>query len=309
MAGIVGPTGVGKSRLAVKVAKKIGGEVVSCDSMQVYRGLNIGTAKISKEEQQGVPHHMIDVVEPDEPFSVSDYQRMAVNLIREINERGNIPILVGGTGLYYQAVVDMYDLKPIRRDEKVRRALEEEAELFGTAALHRRLASLDPEAASRISENDKKRIVRALEVITLTGQKFSGIQRKNPGYFILSIHGLTIPREKLYRRLEERVDEMLRQGFVEEVRRLVEKGCGPNLTSMQALGYSHLIRYLEGLQDWETTVYEIKRDTRRYAKRQLTWFRKDNRIKWWNLEEYNDEEELVEKICSTISRTMLGDVE
>lgn len=309
LAAVVGPTGVGKSRIAVKVAKMMGAEIISCDSMQVYRGMDIGTAKITSSEMEGVPHHLIDIMDPTQLFSVTEYQKRARALIEDLNQKGRLPILVGGTGLYYQAVVDEYDLQPIPRDEELRKDLNQEAVSMGTDHLHQRLKCLDPEAAARIKSGDQKRIVRALEVIELTGQSFSSFRRRSPGRYLLAAEGLLMPRSELYRHLDERVDEMLKNGLVEEVRGILEKGCNRDLTSMQALGYAHIVRFLENERTWSETVSEIKRDSRRYAKRQLTWFRKDSRINWWNVLEYKSEDELSQKICAHISRTILENVE
>lgn len=306
LAAIVGPTGVGKSRIAVKVGQTLDIEIISCDSMQIYRGMDVGTAKITSEEMGGIPHHMIDICDPDQQFSVSDYQKMVKPLIKQINDRGRIPVLVGGTGLYYQVVVDDYQLYPIKATPLVRQRLNEEAELHGNQILHQRLESLDPEAAVNISPNDRKRLVRALEVIEVTGQLFSALQKKNPGRYNLAVIGLTMPREVLYQRLERRVDSMLENGLVAEVGQLLEKGYGPGLNSMQALGYAQIIKHLEGHLSCEEAVEEIKRETRRYAKRQLTWFRKDTRINWWDLSNYNEEDTLIDKICEYFRRTIIG---
>ena len=307
LAAIVGPTGVGKSRIATKVGQILDIEIISCDSMQIYRGMDVGTAKVTRDEMGGIPHHMIDICDPDQQFSVSDYQKMVKPLILQINERGRIPVLVGGTGLYYQVVVDDYQLYPIKATPEVRKRLDEEAERLGNQVLFERLKSLDSESAARISSNDRKRLVRALEVIEVTGQTFSALQKRNPGRYNLAAAGLTMPRPLLYQRLEKRVDSMVENGLLTEVKKLLEKGYGPGLNSMQALGYAHIIEYLHGGATWEDTVKEIKRDTRRYAKRQLTWFRRDTRINWWELSNYNEEDALIDKICEYYRRTLIGD--
>lgn len=309
LAAIVGPTGVGKSSIAVRVGRSLDIEIISCDSMQIYRGMDVGTAKIAEKEMGGIPHHMIDIVDPDQQFSVSDYQKMVRPLIQEINERGRLPILVGGTGLYYQVVVDDYELYPIKAAPEVRQALNEEARMLGNFALYKKLESLDPEATTRINPNDRKRLVRALEVIEVTGRPFSSLQKRNPGLYRLAAAGLTMPRPQLYQRLEKRVDSMLQNGLLEEVRTLLGKGYEPGLNSMQALGYAQIIRHFQGFQTWEETEDEIKRDTRRYAKRQLTWFRRDSRINWWDMSDYNEDVTLIDKICEYFRRTLVGDVE
>ncbi|MGI6513494.1 MAG: tRNA (adenosine(37)-N6)-dimethylallyltransferase MiaA [Syntrophomonadaceae bacterium] len=307
LAAIVGPTGVGKSRIAVGVGQFLDIEVISCDSMQIYRGLDVGTAKIAESEMMGIPHHMIDICDPDQPFSVSDYQKIVIPLVKEINERGKIPVLVGGTGLYYQVVVDDYQLYPIKAAPEVRRALNEEAELRGNQFLHQRLSSLDPQAAAKISPNDRKRIIRALEVIQVTGRPFSALQKRNPGRYHLAVAGISMPRALLYEHLDRRVDSMLERGLLEEVQGLLARGYGPGLNSMQALGYAQIISYLQGYLSWEETIAQIKRDTRRYAKRQLTWFRKDHRINWWELSKPTDEEVLIYEIYEYFRRTLIDD--
>lgn len=309
LAAIVGPTGVGKSNIAIKVGQVLDIEIISCDSMQIYRGMDVGTAKVTRDEMKGIPHHMIDICDPDEQFSVSDYQKMVKPLIMQINERGRIPVMVGGTGLYYQVVVDDYQLFPIKATPEVRQSLNDEARQLGNHALYQRLQALDPLAADKISPNDRKRIVRALEVIEVTGQRFSALQHRNPGRYRLAAAGLTMSRPLLYDRLDKRVDTMLENGLVEEVRRLLEKGYGPELNSMQALGYAQIMNFLQGHLTWEEAVDLIKRDTRRYAKRQLTWFRRDARINWWELSNYNEEDALIDKICEYFRGLLLVTVE
>lgn len=308
LAAIVGPTGTGKSRIAVKVAKELNGEIISCDSMQIYRGMDIGTAKIRPEETGGIPHHALDLVDPDQEFSVADYQAVARRLIKEINERSRLPILVGGTGLYYQAVVDDYELPALPKRPDIRQELNRQADELGSAVLYKRLQDADPVAAQKIKPNDRKRIVRALEVIEISGRKFSEMQGKKTNIYDLAAAGLILPRHILYRKLEERVDQMIKEGLVDEVRKLVERGYSSGLNSMKALGYAQIIRFLQGEITLEVAVNEIKRDTRRYAKRQITWFRRDSRITWFNLAEYK-EEEVVGKICEYIRRTIKSSVE
>ncbi|MGE5416961.1 MAG: tRNA (adenosine(37)-N6)-dimethylallyltransferase MiaA, partial [Acidobacteriota bacterium] len=300
LAAIVGPTGVGKSKIAVQVARELNGEIISCDSMQIYRGMNIGTAKITESEMNGIHHHGIDLIGPEESYSVTDFQKLARDLIEIINDRGRLPILVGGTGLYYQAVVDDYQLLPIQTDHDLRERLNQEAELKGNEFLHQRLQAIDQQAAEKINPNDRKRIVRALEVIEKTGQTFSSLQQRKKGQYRLAAHGLTMPRELMYKRLEERVDKMIAEGLIDEVKDLLRKGYGRELNSMKALGYVQIIKFLDGEQSLEDSILEIKRDTRRYAKRQLTWFRRDDRIKWWDLTDYT-EEKITGKICEHMS--------
>lgn len=308
LAAIVGPTAVGKTRVAIEVAVKIGGEIISCDSMQVYRGMDIGTAKASPAERERVPHHLLDIVDPGVNYTVADYQRAAKRIIQDLNCRGKLPILVGGTGLYYQAVVDDYNFLPMPTRQEVRRHLENEASR-SLEGLYQRLQEVDPQSASVIKEGDRKRIIRALEVYELTGQPFSRFQTRNRNIYQLAVVGLHIDRAELYRRIEERVDSMIEAGLVEEVSRLYRRGYDLPLNSMQALGYRQILDYLKGEKSLAEAVENIKKETRRYAKRQLTWFRKDTRINWLNVAQYNEMEELVRKICEYISRTLEEHVE
>jgi len=278
---LVGPTAVGKTAISVAVAKRLGAEIISGDSMQVYRGMDIGTAKITKEEMQGVPHHMIDIKDPDEPFTVAEFQQRADQLIREIVARGRLPMLVGGTGLYIRAVLEPYTFIPMKADPELRRRLAEEEERYGPGHLHRRLQEVDPVAAAKLHPNDLRRIIRALEVFLQTGTPISATQTaagKEPRYDDLFL-GLTMERSLLYRRIEERVDRMIAAGWLEEVRRLLER-YPPHLPAMQALGYRELVQYYRGLLTLPEAISLIKRNTRRYAKRQFTWFRRERRLQW-----------------------------
>ncbi len=303
LAAIVGPTAVGKSEIAVMVAEKVKGEILSCDSMQVYRGMDIGTAKATPEQRARVPHHLIDLIDPDVTYSVADYQRAAKALIEDLNRRGRLPMLVGGTGLYYQAVVDDYQLSPLLTDPAVRRQLEREAEQ-GLDRLYHELQEADPDSTRIIKPNDRKRIIRALEVYRITGKPFSQFQTRNRERYQLASVGLFAPRAELYRRIEERVERMIQLGLVDEVRQLYTKGYDISSNAMQALGYKQILRFLKGETTLEQAVAEIKKETRRYAKRQMTWFRKDKRIFWLDVTEYKETEGLVRKICEYIGRTL-----
>jgi tRNA dimethylallyltransferase len=294
---LVGPTAVGKTAISVAVAKRLGAEIISGDSMQVYRGLDIGTAKIAPAEMEGVPHHMIDIKEPDEPFSVAEFQARVDDLVREIAGRGRLPMLVGGTGLYVRAVVMAYTFTEMEADPALRQRLAEEEARHGPGYLHRRLQAVDPAAAARLHPNDLRRIIRALEVWEQTGVRISETQRAwelEPRYDDLCI-GLTMDRELLYRRIDQRVDAMLAAGWVEEVRRLLAR-YRPDLQSMEAIGYRELILYLRGLLTWDEAVALIKRNTRRFAKRQFTWFRRDARIHWLDVTAPEARERAVEEI-------------
>ena len=279
---IAGPTATGKSALAVAVAEALDGEVVSADSMLVYRGMNIGTAKPTPAERRGVPHHMIDLVEPDEEYSVAVYQKQAREWVGRILAKGKTPILAGGTGLYLRAVIDDYDFTAVASEPRLRAALLEEAARDGSAALHRKLAGFDQRAAARLHPNDARRITRALEVYYLTGKPISDawrLEEKKTLYDLVFL-GLHLDRPELYQRIEKRVDAMLAAGLVEEVRGLRDRGYGAELTSMQGLGYKEILAYLAGTSTKDEAVTLLKRNTRRFAKRQLTWFRRDPRIKW-----------------------------
>lgn len=278
---IVGPTATGKTDVSVIAAQRLGAEIISADSMLVYRHMDIGTAKPAMEERGGVVHHMIDVVDPDDDYSVALYSKQAEDILIDIAKRGKLPLLVGGTGLYVKAVVDGYSFSGAGIDHELRRRLQRECETLGREALHKRLGQVDPESASRLHVNDVKRVIRALEVYYLTGQTISAASgRRDQERKGLLIFGLVMDRRKLYARIEKRVDRMIERGLVDEVRRLLEKGYSEKLSSMQGLGYKEIILYLRGIISLEEAVDLLKKRTRNFAKRQLTWFRKDERIRW-----------------------------
>jgi tRNA dimethylallyltransferase len=294
---VVGPTGVGKSDLGVLLAERLGGEVVSADSMQVYRGLDIGTGKITLEERRGVTHHLLDVVDPEEPFSAAEYERLALAAVEAIRGRGRLPIVVGGTGLYYRVLVRQYLFAGPGADPALRAALGAEAEALGPETLHLRLAGVDPVAARRIHPRDLRRIIRALEVYTLTGVPLSSQQQagEEPRFDLVTV-GLTAPRDVLCRQIEARVDRMLADGLVDEVRGLRERGLESWLTAVQALGYKEFFPYLSGEEGLPEAVARLKQDTRRFAKRQLTWFRREKEVRWLDRSECSDPQRLVETI-------------
>jgi len=305
LAAVVGPTAVGKTELSIGLAQKLGGEIISCDSMQVYQGMDIGTAKASPAERQMITHHGIDIVEPSMNFTVADYQKLAKQEILNITERGHIPILVGGTGLYYQSVVDNYDFFPMESLQTVRCKWEQIYTEKGLEYLYEQILRVDREYALKIGANDKKRIIRALEVYDLTGQPFSSIQNKNRDTYHLSSVGLYLDRAELYARIEQRVDRMIKEGLIEEVADLRERGYDLSMNSLQALGYKQVYNYLEGMLTYEGMVNEIKKETRNYAKRQYTWFNKDKRISWLNLADYSNPDLLLEKICGLMEGQLL----
>ncbi len=280
---LTGPTAVGKTALSIALAKEIGGEIISADSMQVYRRMDIGSAKITPEEMAGVPHHLIDVLEPDQEFNVVVFQKLAKRAVADIYSRGHIPVVVGGTGFYIQALVYDIDFTENDEDTALRRSLEELARREGAEALYERLRAVDPESCESIHANNIKRVIRAIEFYEKTGKKISDHnreQRQNDSPYNVAYFVLNDDRERIYERINERVDLMMAQGLTEEVRALRESGCRKDMVSMQGLGYKELLSYLEGERSLEEAVYLIKRDTRHFAKRQLTWFRREKEVIW-----------------------------
>ncbi|MEK6682317.1 MAG: tRNA (adenosine(37)-N6)-dimethylallyltransferase MiaA [Nitrospirota bacterium] len=286
---IVGPTAAGKTRIAIKLAEELNGEIISADSRQIYKGMDIGTAKPTIEEQARDRHYMLDVVNPDEHFSVGEYKRRVEAVIDDIWNRKKLPIIAGGTGLYIKAVIDGLWEGP-QADEKIRKGLEEEEKEKGRGYLYSKLKEADPETAERTSPNDLVRIIRALEVYHIEGKPISHFHKANAfeerNYNTIII-GLTRDRKMLYRLIEERVDEMIRSGLVDEVGSLLKKGYDEHINSMTAVGYKQILGYLKGRYDLSEAVRLIKRDTKRYAKRQYTWFNKDKRIEWHNVDDIN----------------------
>lgn len=288
---IVGPTAAGKTNIGIEVALKIGGEVVSADSMQVYRLMNIGTAKPTLAARKGVSHHLIDVVWPDEPYSVAQYQEQAFEVIRDCHIRGVIPILVGGTGLYIDAVTKSYHFMELQTDWRLRRQLQEEAKQLGSHALHKRLMEVDPQTALRIHPNDLRRIIRGLEVYMRTGKPRSYYDEQRTAQDFETVFvGLTRTRPDLYERIDNRVDGMVQFSLIEEVKHLLDRGYERALFSMRSLGYREIAEYLYGLSTLDEAVRLMKRNTRRYAKRQLTWFKGNKRILWINMGEITKDE-------------------
>ncbi|MEF3302959.1 tRNA (adenosine(37)-N6)-dimethylallyltransferase MiaA [Paenibacillus sp. GYB003] len=286
---LVGPTAVGKTNLSLEAAVRYGCEIVSGDSMQVYRGMDIGTAKASREERAAVPHHMIDICDPDHLFSVAEFQERVRRLIEDIHRRGRLPFIVGGTGLYVESVCYDYKFSDIGIDESYRKELNDYADRHGEAALHDMLAQADPESARRIHPNDRRRTIRALEIVRATGSPQSpeatGPKKESP--YELCIVGLTMDRQILYKRIEARVDLMIEQGLVREVDALLRRGYTTDLPSMQGLGYKEIVGYLQGEYDLPFAAELLKRNTRRFAKRQLSWFRRMPDIRWIDVTEPN----------------------
>lgn len=299
---LTGPTAVGKTRLSIALARAVGGEIISADSMQVYRYMDIGSAKITREEMQGVPHHMIDILEPWEPFSVAVFQEYGKRIAGEICARGHIPIVTGGTGFYIQALLRDVDFSESAKQDResepegaYRRKLEALAEEEGGAlSLHQQLRQVDPASADAIHFNNVKRTIRALEFYHLTGQRISEHnerERQKESAYCSCYFVLNEERERLYARIERRVDEMLAAGLAEEVKALRAMGCDRSMVSMQGLGYKELLAWLEGECTYEQAVENLKRDTRHFAKRQLTWFRREKEVIWVEKEAFDYDEE------------------
>ncbi len=280
---LTGPTAVGKTALSIKLAKNIGGEIISADSMQVYRYMDIGSAKIKQEEMEGVPHHLIDILMPEEAFNVFVFKKMAEQALAGIYERGHIPIIAGGTGFYIQALLYDIEFEAEEENTHIRKALELLAKEKGSHYIHERLREVDPVSAEEIHENNEKRVIRALEYFELNKRPISEHNKKQRQkesayqscYFVLNDE-----RARLYERIDKRVDIMLQDGLVEEVRKLREMGYHKGMVSMQGLGYKEILAYLDGECTLEEAVYLIKRDSRHFAKRQLTWFRREKEVIW-----------------------------
>ena len=293
---LTGPTAVGKTKLSIALAKAVNGEIISADSMQVYQYMDIGSAKIKKEEMQGVPHYLIDVLKPEEEFHVVRFQEMAKQAMKEIYAKGKIPILTGGTGFYIQAVVKDIDFSENTEKSEIRSRLEKLAKEHGSEYLHQKLLEVDPDSAKKIHANNVKRVIRALEYYELTGEKISlhnerEAAKESPycyAYFVLNDL-----REKLYQRIDARVDEMLKEGLVQEVEKLSRMGYTRNMVSMQGLGYKEILAYLEGECSLEEAIYILKRDTRHFAKRQITWFKREPDVIWVNKPEFGYEDEKI----------------
>ncbi|MBQ7657852.1 MAG: tRNA (adenosine(37)-N6)-dimethylallyltransferase MiaA [Butyrivibrio sp.] len=295
---ITGPTAVGKTKLSVELAKRIGGEIISADSMQVYKFMNIGTDKISLDKMEGVPHHLIDFLDPHEDFNVFIFQKLVKEAIADISSRGKIPIIVGGTGFYIQAVLYDIDFTETDEDESYRHELEERAKSEGVHVLHEELRAVDPKSADAIHENNSKRVIRALEYYKKTGKKISDHnveQHEKTSPYDFKYFVLTDDRAVLYSRIEKRVDQMIEEGLEREVRELLEMDIPGDATSMQGLGYREMIGYLQGEYDLDRAVYLIKRNTRHFAKRQLTWFKRERDVIWIDKQEFDRDDEKILK--------------
>lgn len=291
---LTGPTAVGKTKLSIALAKAINGEIISADSMQVYRGMDIGTAKITPEEMQGVKHYLIDEFSPEEEFNVVKFKECAMNYVEQIYAKGKIPIVVGGTGFYIQAL--LYDIQFDKTEENhsYRGELEELAAEKGATYLHEKLKEIDPKSAEAIHANNVKKVIRAIEFYHQNGYPISEHneeQRQNESPFQSAYFVLNNERSVLYERIDQRVDLMMKEGLIDEVQKLYDEGYDLSLVSMQGLGYKEIIRYFEGEISLEEAVYTIKRDTRHFAKRQLTWFKRERDVIWVNKQEFAEDEE------------------
>lgn len=296
---LTGPTAVGKTSLSIALAKAVDGEIISADSMQVYKYMNIGTAKITEEEKCGIPHFLIDELEPDEEFNVTIFKNKVMGYIEDIKSRGKVPIIVGGTGFYIQSVIYDINFNEYGDDSNVRKKYEAMAETLGKSELHKKLALVDREYAASVSYNNVKKVVRALTFFEMTGEKLSEHnkrERERSSPFDFAYFVLTMDRKKLYERIDKRVDLMFDMGLVEEVKALMAKGYDKSLVSMQGIGYKEVIDYLSGKTSLEECIDIIKRDTRHFAKRQLTWFKREKVVTYIDKDEFDAEDKCLKEM-------------
>lgn len=292
---LMGPTAIGKTDLSVNVAKDLDGEIISADSMQIYKYMDIGTAKITQSEMQNIPHYLIDFIYPDEEYTVSNYQFDAKNLIHEINSRNKLPIVVGGTGLYINSLVYNLNFANVPPNEEIRKRYEDLANEYGNEYIYEKLKKIDLEGSQKIELADRKRIIRYLEIFELTGKTMSEHNknfRKEVTDYNLAMICLNMDRSILYNRINDRVDLMIEKGLIGEVKKILDMGYKKNLISLQGIGYKEIISYLDGEMSLSEAIDKIKQGSRNYAKRQLTWFRRDKRIKWINIDEFQNNHEL-----------------
>ena len=302
---LAGPTAVGKTEISIKLAQRLNGEIISADSMQVYKSMDVGSAKISKEEMRGVPHHLIDIIEPSEDFSVAEFKVRAESVIDDITNRNKLPMLVGGTGFYINSLIYNYNFASTNKDEGYREHLTKLAITKGNEYVHNMLEDIDKESYKKLYPNDLKRVIRALEVHQVSGKPISEFTAEqdilaipyNVNYFVLNME-----RQKLYSRINARVDIMMKNNLVEEVIKLKEMGYTPDMQSMKGIGYKEILYYLSNEISLNEAVEMIKQGSRNYAKRQLTWFRKDSRINWINKDDFSSDDEIVEYIIRKFSQ-------
>ena len=302
---LTGPTAVGKTSLSINLAKAINGEIISADSMQIYKGMDIGTAKIMPEEMDGVTHHLIDVIDPTEDFHVVRFKEMVEAAIEEIYAKGKVPVICGGTGFYIQAILYDIDFTENEIDKSYRESLEKYAAEFGQEALHDKLKAIDPESAESIPAANVKRVIRAIEYYEQTGEKFSvhnATQKEKNSPYNFAYFVLNDDRQLLYNRIDARVDKMIDEGLVDEVKSLVAKGVKKGMTAMDGIGYKELLDYLDGNGSLEDAVELIKKKSRNYAKRQLTWFRREKEVIWLDKTVYTSEDMLLNEILSTLRK-------
>lgn len=300
---VIGPTAVGKTKVSIDLAKMLNTEIISGDSMLVYKNMNIGTAKPSISERSNIFHYLIDILEPDADFSVVDFKELASQHITEINKQGNIPILAGGTGLYVKAILEGYQFNPTPSDEKLRIELDNLAKEHGNQYLHDQLAQVVPSAAARLHPNDLRRVIRALEVYYLSGDTISQNKLLDQQELLYNavVIGLTMDRDLLYRRINQRVDIMVAQGLVDEVTMLLAQGVPANCQAMQGIGYKEIVRHLQGEIDLATAIENIKQATRNFAKRQLTWYRKMPYITWFDVNDFTDHTTMMETFYKLVA--------
>ncbi len=294
---IIGPTAVGKTKLSIELAKKFNGEIISGDSMQIYKGMDIGTAKIKKEEMEGITHHLIDIKQPEEPFSVAEFQEMVREKISDITIRGKLPMIVGGTGLYIQSVINDYHFSDAPSDIQFRETLEKRAREEGNERLYQELMEVDPNSAEKIHPNNTRRVIRALEIFHCTGKTMKEYQKQQSPDLLydVALIGLTMEREQLYERINQRVDQMITEGLIDEVKQLYDQGLR-ECQSIQAIGYKELYEYFDQRISLENAIDHLKQNSRRYAKRQMTWFRNKMDVKWFKMDNITDSFMLGKKI-------------
>jgi tRNA dimethylallyltransferase len=299
---LIGPTAVGKTALSIYLAKKFNGEIISGDSMQIYRGMDIGTAKIKKEEMEGVPHHLIDIKEPEEAFSVAEFQTRVREKIDEIHERNAIPMIVGGTGLYIQSVMYDYQFSDVAGDENYRKSLEELAYQEGNLFLYQKLKEVDIESAEKIHPNNIRRVIRALEIYHCTGKTATEYQQMQEPEVLydVALVGLTMDRDQLYERINARIEIMLNEGLLEEVKELYDRKVR-NVQSIQAIGYKELYEFFDGTISLDDAIEQLKQNSRRYAKRQLTWFRNKMDVAWFDMSNPAEKEKKIHDISNYIA--------
>lgn len=306
---ITGPTASGKTDLAIQIAQQLNGEIISADSMQIYRYMDIGTAKPAIHERQGIPHHMIDIRNPDEEFNVSLFQKLTTDIIRQIAERGKLPILAGGTGLYISSIIYPMNFTDAVEDPEYRSHLNEMLDQHGSTWLHNHLRRVDPDSAQRLHPNDTRRVIRAMEVFHLTGKTMEAYRQnfadlESP--YSTRMYGLLMDRQLLYDRINVRVDRMIESELINEVKGILEKGYSRNLVSMQGLGYKEIVDYLKGLSTQEECINILKRNTRRFAKRQIAWFKREEQIIWLNPMEIGDPKAVGDWLITNIGKNLLS---